>query len=91
MATIYSIGSTDDELTIREKLAKAKNPITGAPVYTLATSLSLLIFYVFAMQCMSTVAVVKKETGSWKWALIQFFFMTALAYIGALLIYQFLK
>jgi ferrous iron transport protein B len=91
MATIYSIGSSEDELTIREKLAQAKNPVTGAPVYTLATSLSLLIFYVFAMQCMSTVAVVKKETGSWKWAIIQFLFMTGLAYLGAFIAYQLLK
>ena len=83
MATIYSIGSSEDEQTIRERLAAAKNPVTGAKVYSAATSLSLLIFYVFAMQCMSTLAVVKKETGSWKWAVIQFFYMSGLAYLGS--------
>jgi ferrous iron transport protein B len=89
MATIYSIGSTDDEFSVRTRMAKEISPITGQKVYTMATSLSLLIFYVFAMQCMSTLAVVKRETKSWKWPLIQFFFMTGLAYISALGVYQF--
>lgn len=91
MATIYSIGSVEDESTIRDKLSKARNPITGAPVYTFATSLSLLIFYVFALQCMSTLAVVKRETGSWKWPAIQFLFMGGLAYVGALIVFQVFK
>lgn len=91
MATIYSIGSVEDESTIREQLSKARNPITGAPVYTMATSLSLLIFYVFALQCMSTLAVVRRETGSWKWPIIQFLFMGGLAYLGALITFQVLK
>lgn len=91
MATIYSIGSVEDETTIRDRLAKARNPITGAPVYTMATSLSLLIFYVFAMQCMSTLAVVRRETGSWKWPIVQFLFMGGLAYVGALIAYQVFK
>ena len=90
MATIYSIGSTEDEQTIHDKLASARNPVTGAKVYTAATSLSLLIFYVFAMQCMSTLAVVKRETGSWKWAWIQFLYMGVLAYLGSLITYQWL-
>ena len=59
--------------------------------YNLATALSLLLFYVFAMQCMSTVAVVKRETKSWKWPAIQFAFMTGLAYLSALLAYQLLS
>jgi ferrous iron transport protein B len=88
MATIYSIGSEEDETSIRERLAAATNPDTGAKIYTPATALSLLIFYVFAMQCMSTLAVVKRETGSWKWAAIQFGYMTAMAYFGSLLTYQ---
>lgn len=88
MATIYSIGSSDDEATIHDRLAEARNPKTGAKVYTAATSLSLLIFYVFAMQCMSTLAVVKRETGGWKWPMIQFTFMSGLAYLGSLLVYQ---
>ena len=91
MATIYSIGSVDDDFSIKEKMAKEINPKTGKPVYTLATSLSLLLFYVFAMQCMSTLAVVKRETNSWKWPIIQFVFMSALAYICSLIIYQVLK
>ena len=88
MATIYSIGSTEDEQTIRDKLAAARNPTTGEKVYTAATSLSLLIFYVFAMQCMSTLAVVRRETGSWKWAFLQFAYMSILAYLGSLIAFQ---
>ena len=88
MATIYSIGSVDDEATVSARLAKAKDPETGLPVYTMATSLSLLIFYAFAMQCMSTLAVVKRETNSWKWPIIQFVFMSLLAYLGSLFVYQ---
>lgn len=90
MATIYSIGSAEDEYSIRNKMAKERDPETGRPIYTLATSLSLLVFYVFAMQCMSTLAVVKRETKSWKWPIIQFLFMSALAYLSSLLVYQLL-
>ncbi len=89
MATIYSIGSVqDDENSIRQRMARERNPITGLPVYTMATALSLLIFYVFAMQCMSTLAVVRRETGSWKWPLLQFAGMTGLAYLASLAVYQ---
>lgn len=91
MATIYSIGSADDEFTVRERMAQERHPITGAPMYGTATALSLLLFYVFAMQCMSTVAVVKRETKSWKWPIIQFTFMTLLAYLSALFAYQLLQ
>lgn len=88
MATIYSIGSDGDEYAIKNRMAKEVNPLTGEPVYTFASALSLLLFYVFAMQCMSTLAVVKRETGSWKWPAIQFAFMTAMAYLSALLAFQ---
>lgn len=88
MATIYSIGSDSDEFAVRDQLREAKHPDTGKPVYNWVTSLSLLIFYVFAMQCMSTLAVTKRETKSWKWAGLQFVFMTALAYFSSLAIYQ---
>ena len=88
MATIYSIGSDSDEFAVRDQLRAAINPKTGKPVYNWVTSLSLLIFYVFAMQCMSTLAVTKRETKSWKWAAIQFTFMTAMAYFGSLFVYQ---
>ena len=88
MATIYSIGSDAEETSVIDRMATERNLETGELVYNRATSLSLLIFYVFAMQCMSTLAVVKRETKSWKWAVIQFLFMTALAYLGSLIVYQ---
>lgn len=91
IATIYSLGSTEDQLTIRERLAKEENPETGGPRFTMAVGFSLLIFYTFAMQCMSTIAIVKRETGGWKWPLIQLGYMTGLAYVSALLAYQFLS
>lgn len=90
MATIYSIGSESDEYRIRDRLAREVDPLTGRPIYNLATSLSLLLFYVFAMQCMSTLAVVKRETDSWKWPIVQFVFMTGMAYLASLLAYQLL-
>ncbi|WP_057936665.1 ferrous iron transport protein B [Algoriphagus resistens] len=92
IATIYSIGSdTEDELTIREKLNQQVNPETGEKVYNTATAFSLMVFYAFAMQCMSTLAVVYRETKGWKWPLIQTVYMTALAYFSALLVYQILS
>lgn len=91
MATVYSLGDTDDELTVRERMSKEINPTTGKHSYNLASGISLLLFYAFAMQCMSTIAIVKKETGSWKWTIIQLVFMSGIAYIAALIAYQFLK
>ncbi len=82
MATIYSIGEDVTEKTIIEKMAEAKRE-DGTPVFTLGTGVSLLIFYVFAMQCMATLAVVKRETKSWKWPLIQLGYMGVLAYVGS--------
>lgn len=80
MATLYSVGDSEDsDATLREKMAMAKWS-DGRPVYTLATGLSLMIFYAFAMQCMSTLAIVKRETKSWKYPIIQFVYMTLLAY-----------
>ncbi|MBI3139962.1 MAG: ferrous iron transport protein B [Sphingobacteriales bacterium] len=91
MATLYSVGDDDNgSLLLKEKMKSAVRP-DGKPVFTLATGLSLLIFYVFAMQCMSTLAVVKRETRSWKWPLIQLTYMTGLAYLLSLLVYQLLK
>ncbi len=78
MATLYSVEASDNS-SLTEKLRAAKRP-DGTPVYSLAAALSLMIFYVLAMQCMSTLAVVKRETQSWKWPAIQFFMMTGLAY-----------
>lgn len=88
IATIYSLGDTEDQTTIKEKLRSEVNPQTGGPRFTPAVGLSLLVFYTFAMQCMSTIAVVKRETNGWKWPLLQLVYMTALAYMSALLIYQ---
>ncbi|MEC3879264.1 ferrous iron transport protein B [Parapedobacter sp. 10938] len=91
MATVYSLGGTDDELTIRERMASEINPRTGKPAYNFASGISLLLFYAFAMQCMSTIAIVRKETNSWKWTIIQLAFMTGFAYLAALVAYQLLK
>jgi len=91
MATVYSLGGTDDELTIRERMASEINPNTGRPAYNFASGISLLLFYAFAMQCMSTIAIVRKETNSWKWTIIQLAFMTGFAYLAALVAYQLLK
>ena len=90
MATIYSIGSSDDEATIRERMAQEINPITGGPRYDVPTALSLLLFYVFAMQCMSTLAVTKRETKSWKWPMVQLGFMSVLAYVSSMIAFQLL-
>lgn len=90
MATLYSVGDSGNELLLKEKMKAAVRP-DGKPVFNLASGLSLMIFYVFAMQCMSTLAVVKRETRSWKWPIIQFTYMTGLAYLMSLLVYQLLK
>ena len=88
MATLYSVGDDADEnnTTLRQKMNAATRK-DGTKVYTLATGLSLLVFYVLAMQCMSTIAVVKRETRSWKWAIIQLLYMTVLAYFMSWLVY----
>lgn len=89
MSTIYSIGADEeDELTIKEKLSKEMNPKTGEPMYDMALGFSLMVFYAFAMQCMSTVAVVYRETKGWKWPIIQVVYMTAVAYFSALATYN---
>lgn len=93
MATIYSIGSVSDAdtATIQERLKAEINPETGGPRFTPAVGFSLLVFYTFAMQCMSTIAIVYRETKGWKWPLIQLTYMTALAYLSALTVYQLLS
>ncbi len=92
MATLYSVGEEADENnpTLRQKMQAATNK-DGKKVYTLATGVSLMIFYLLAMQCMSTLAIVKRETRSWKWPLIQLAYMTFLAYFMSLVAYQVLK
>nr|MBA3705938.1 ferrous iron transporter B [Bacteroidota bacterium] len=91
MATIYSAGNTDNTQTIRDKMRAEINPKTGLPRFTIAVSFSLMLFYAFAMQCMSTLAVVYRETKNWKWPALQFLFMGVLAYISSLIVYQLLK
>lgn len=89
IATIYSIGAdVEDELTIRQKLDHQINATTGEKTFNKATSFSLMVFYVFAMQCMSTLAVVKRETKGWKWPIIQTLYMSGLAYFMAFITYQ---
>ena len=89
MSTIYSINS-EEEMTIRDRL-KSQKRADGSAVFGFATSISLLLFYAFALQCLSTVAVTYKETKSIKWTSIQFAYMTALAYFSALIAYQILS
>lgn len=92
MATIYSVGNqSEDSATIMERMRQEINPDTGKPLYTVAVSCSLLIFYVFAMQCMSTLAVVYRETKSWRWPIIQLTYMTLLAYLSSFVVYQLLS
>ena len=89
MATIYSIsGDSEDVLTVKQRLIQEKNPETGGVMYTPAVCYSLLVFYVFAMMCMSTIAVVYRETHGWKWPLIQLAYLTVLAYVSAFAVYQ---
>ena len=93
MATIYSIGSTSDEdaSTIKERMRAEINPDTGDPRFTPAVGFSLLVFYAFAMQCMSTIAIVYRETKGWKWPMLQLAYMTSLAYISAFTVFQILS
>ncbi len=91
LATIYSVGGSDNKETIKNKMKVEVNPATGSKIFNFASGISLLLFYAFAMQCASTLAVTKKETNSWKWPLVQLVFMSSLAYIVALISYQILK
>lgn len=87
LATIYNVGDAEEE-TIKNRMAAERFP-DGSPIFTLASGLSLMVFYAFAMQCMSTLAIVRKETNSWRWPSIQLVVMTAVAYLGALLTFQY--
>ncbi|MGF1534217.1 MAG: ferrous iron transport protein B [Bernardetiaceae bacterium] len=89
MATIYSVGEDfeEDTASLMTRMRQETHP-DGRPVYTLASGLSLMVFYVFAMQCMSTLAIVRRETKSWRWPLIQLLYMTGLAYGAAWLTFQ---
>ncbi|MDJ0975464.1 MAG: ferrous iron transport protein B [Planctomycetota bacterium] len=88
MGIIYSVGEADEEsLALREKLQNAKRP-DGTPAHSVLSAISLMVFFVLACQCMATLAVVKRETNSWRWPLFMFGYMTALAYVAALLVFQ---
>jgi ferrous iron transport protein B len=92
MATLYSVdGDASKMESVKEKMANAKNAETGLTVFTTATAFSLMVFYAFAMQCMSTMAVVYRETKNIKWPLIQFAYMLVLAYVSSFAVYQFLS
>ena len=91
LATIYSVENSDNEKSITQKLSAEVNPTTGEKLFTLPVGMSLLIFYAFAMQCMSTLAIVKRETKTWKWPLYQLLGMTSIAYLFAFLTYTLLK
>ena len=91
LATIYSVGGSNNDATIKNKMRAEINPETGAKIFNFASGISLLLFYAFAMQCASTLAITKKETNSWKWPLGQLVFMSSFAYIVALIAYQILK
>lgn len=92
MATIYSVGSgAEDNQTVKNRMQSEINPETGEPMFTVALAFSLMVFYAFAMQCMSTVAVVYRETKSWKWPVIQATYMTGLAYLSSWLVYNLMK
>ena len=92
MATIYSIGEDfEDDDTLTQRLREEVKPGTDEKVYNLASGFSLMVFYAFAMQCMSTLAVVKRETKSWKWPMVQLAYMTFLAYGAAFITYQLLS
>jgi ferrous iron transport protein B len=90
LATIYSVGNNNDDSTIKSKM-QADVRADGTKIFNFATGISLLLFYAFAMQCASTLAITKKETNTWKWPIIQLVFMSGFAYITALIAYQFLK
>ena len=91
LATIYSVGDSGNENTIKNKMQAEINPVTGKKIFNFASGISLLLFYAFAMQCASTIAITKKETNSWKWPMGQLIFMSGLAYLVALIAYQILK
>lgn len=91
LATIYSVGSSENEDTIKNKMGNEVNPMTGEKVFNFATGISLLLFYAFAMQCGATLAITRKETNTWKWPVIQLVFMSSFAYITALIAFQLLR
>ena len=92
MATMYSVGDrSDNQLSLREKMRAEIDPASGRPFYSPAVGISLMLFYAFALQCMSTVAVVYRETKSWRWPVFQFVYMGLLAWMASFLSFQLLR
>ena len=92
LATIYSVESEGEDVgTIKQRMAAEVNPKTGQKRFNFASGMSLLLFYAFAMQCIGTLAIVKRETKSWKWPILQLIGMTALAYIVAAITFTILS
>ena len=91
MGTIYNIKNADEQsgsLSLKEQMQKDKDPVTGKPTFTVLTAICLMVYYVLAMQCLSTVAVMRRETNGWKWPLFQFGYMTILAYSVTFFVYK---
>ena len=89
LATIYNVESDDGNVVkLMDALQQDKNPETGKPAYTVLTGISIMVFFVFAAQCMATFAVVRRETNTWKWPLFMIFYMTGLAYVMSFIVYQ---
>jgi ferrous iron transport protein B len=91
MSVLYASGSEGEPALLKTRMLSARNARTGQPVFTPPVILSLLVFYIFAMQCMSTLAVSFRETGSWKWPVLQLIYMTGLAFGSSTLLYQFFR
>ncbi len=91
MATIYNLGDDSNSMNIRERMMEERDPVTLKPKYTVTVAFSLMLFYAFALQCISTIATVYKETKTWKWATIQFLYTSGLAYLVSLVVYQLFK
>ena len=88
LATIYSVGDVDEDSPLLREQLKADTYEDGSPVYTPLVATSLLVFFVLALQCMSTLAIARRETNSWKWPAVMWLYMTGLAYLFSLIIYQ---
>jgi ferrous iron transport protein B len=91
MGTIFNVSDADGgdgNVTLQNKLREAKDPATGKPMFTPLLAIAIMVYYVLAMQCISTIAVVRRETNSWKWPIFQIAYMTVLAYVVTLIVFQ---
>ncbi len=92
MGTIYNIQNAPaadvGTITLRAQMTQDRDPVTGLPTFTLLTAVCVMVYYVLAMQCLSTVAVMRRETNGWKWPMFQIGYMTALAYVVTFVVYR---